>query len=71
MFRNKEILCGGWAHMKKLPQIVRILLGGLTLIVSAVLSWILECLIGNIAMLTVLLGGIIFAALNPELMGGQ
>ena len=57
--------------MKKLPQIVRILLGGLAIVVSAVLSWILEYFIGNIAMLTVVLGGIIFAVLNPELMSGQ
>lgn len=57
--------------MKKLPQIVRILLGGLALVVSAVLSWILECFIGNIAMLAVVLGGIIFVVLNPELMSGQ
>lgn len=57
--------------MKKLPQIVRILLGGLALVVSAVLSWILEYFIGNIAMLAVVLGGIIFAVLNPELMSGQ
>ena len=57
--------------MKKLPQIVRILLGGLALVASAVLSWILEYFIGNIAMLTVVLGGIIFAVLNPELMSGQ
>lgn len=57
--------------MKKLPQIVRILIGGAALVGSAVLSWILEYFIGNIAMLTVLLGGIVFAALNPELMSGQ
>ena len=57
--------------MKKLPQIVRILLGGLALVVSAVLSWILEYFIGNIAMLAVVLGGIIFAVLNPELMSGR
>lgn len=57
--------------MKKLSQIVRILLGGLALVVSAVLSWILEYFIGNIAMLAVVLDGIIFAVLNPELMSGQ
>lgn len=57
--------------MKKLPQIVRILLGGLALVISAVLSWILEYFIGNIAMLAVVLGGIIFAVLNPELMSGR
>jgi len=57
--------------MKKLPQIIRILLGGFALFGSAVLSWILECFIGNIAMLTVVLGGAVFAILNPELMSGQ
>ena len=71
MFRNKEILCEVWPKMKKLPQIVRILLGALALLGSAVLSWILEYYIGNIAMLTVVLGAIVFVILNPELMGGE
>lgn len=57
--------------MKKLPQIIRIFLGCLALIGSAILSWILEYYIGSIAMLVVVLGGIVFAALNPELMDGQ
>ena len=57
--------------MEKLPQIIRIFLGGLALLGSAVLSWILEYYIGNIAMLTVVVGGVIFVILNPELMGGQ
>lgn len=57
--------------MKKLPQIVRILIGGIALFGSAILSWILEYYIGNMAMLVVVLGGIVFAALNPELMDGQ
>ncbi|MBD5132964.1 MAG: hypothetical protein HDT38_00595 [Clostridiales bacterium] len=57
--------------MKKLPQIARILLGGLALFGSAILSWILEYYIGNLSMLVVVLGGAVFAALNPELMGGQ
>lgn len=57
--------------MKKLPQIVRILLGGSALFGSAALSWILEYYIGNIAMLTVVLGTVVFVILNPELMGGE
>ena len=57
--------------MEKLPQIIRIFWGGLALLGSAVLSWILEYYIGNIAMLTVVVGGVIFVILNPELMGGQ
>lgn len=57
--------------MKKLPQIVRILLGGFALLGSAVLSWVLEYYIGNIAMLTVVLGAIVFVILNPELMGRE
>ena len=57
--------------MKRLPQIVRILIGGVALAASAILSWVLEYFIGNIAMLTILLGGAAFIALNPELMSGQ
>lgn len=57
--------------MKKLPQIVRILIGGIVFFGSAILSWILEYYIGNMAILVVVLGGIVFAALNPELMDGQ
>jgi len=57
--------------MKKLPQIARVIIGGIAIVVSAVLSWILEYLIGNIAMLTVVLGGAVFVILNPELMSGQ
>lgn len=71
MFRNKEILCEDQAKMKKPPQIIRIFLGCLALMGSAVLSWVLECYIGNLAMLVVVLGGIVFAALNPELIDGQ
>lgn len=71
MFRNKETSCGDRAKMKNFLKLCESLLGGLALVVSAVLSWILEYFIGNIAMLAVVLGGIIFAVLNPELMSGQ
>lgn len=54
--------------MKKLPQIARIILGGVVLAGSAVLSWVLDYFIGSLSMFTVLIGGIIFAVLNPELM---
>lgn len=57
--------------MKKLPQIARILIGGAALAGSAILSWILEYFIGNISMLTILIGGYIFMALNPELLRGE
>ena len=71
MFRNNETLHKAVIQMKKLPQAIRIILGGLALAGSAVLSWILEYFIGNISMLTIILGGIVFAILNPELMDGQ
>lgn len=57
--------------MKKLPQAVRIIIGAAALAGSAILSWILDYFIGNVSMLVIIPGGIVFAVLNPELLDGQ
>lgn len=57
--------------MEKFPMVVRVVLGAAAVLVSAVASWLLEPVLGNMAMFLLLPGGAIFIWLNPELMRGD
>lgn len=57
--------------MKNLSKKVRLILGVAAVLVSVLLVWGLTAVLGEMALLFVLLGGGIFIWLNPELMGGE
>lgn len=57
--------------MKNLSKKVRLILGVAAVLVSVLLVWGLAPVLGEMALLLVLLGGGIFIWLNPELMGGE
>ena len=57
--------------MKNLSKKVRLILGIAAVLVSVLLVWGLTAVLGEMALLLVLLGGGIFIWLNPELMSGE
>ncbi len=57
--------------MKTLSKKVRLILGIAAVLVSVLLVWGLTAVLGEMALLLVLLGGGIFIWLNPELMSGE
>ena len=57
--------------MMKLPKHIRLILGIAAVLVSVLLVWLLSQLLGDGAMLLLLVGGGLFVWLNPELMRGE
>lgn len=57
--------------MKRLSKRTRLILGIAAVLISVLLVWILTDVLGEMAMLFLVLGGGIFIWLNPELMGGE
>lgn len=71
MFRNKETFWIGCAIMKYLPKWLRLVLGIMAVLVSIVLSWVLEFVLGDLSLFLLLPGALLFVYLNPELMSGE
>ena len=57
--------------MKNRSKRTRLILGIAAVLVSILLVWGLTAVLGEMALLLVLLGGGIFIWLNPELMSGE
>lgn len=57
--------------MKKLPQWLRFVLGLMAVLISILLSWVLEFVLGDLSLFLLLPGALLFLYLNPELMSGK
>ena len=57
--------------MKRLSKRTRLILGIAAVLIFVLLVWLLTDVLGEMAMLFLVLGGGIFIWLNPELMGGE
>lgn len=57
--------------MKNLPKWLRLVLGIAAVLISIVLSWVLEFVLGELSLFLLLPGALLFVYLNPELMSGE
>lgn len=57
--------------MKYLPKWLRLVLGIMAVLVSIVLSWVLEFVLGDLSLFLLLPGALLFMHLNSELMSGE
>ena len=61
----------GEKEMKNLPKWLRLVLGIAAVLISIVLSWVLEFVLGELSLFLLLPGALLFIYLNPELMSGE
>ncbi len=57
--------------MLKWSKTTRLIVSIVVLLVSTVLSWVLEAFLGDFSLFVAFGGGVFFIYLNPELMSGE
>lgn len=57
--------------MKRISKNKRLIIGIIAFIFFAILSHCLTDILGNLSMLLIVIGSVIFVYLNPELMRGE